>query len=266
MHPDVRRMLLTQKVFAEGALALVLYCARLVDEAANAVTDSARREAEALLGLLTLVAKSWPAEFGLAANDLAIQLHGGYGYTRDFDVEQVYRDNRLNPIHEGTHGIQAIDLVGRKILRDSGAALALLGERIIGTIARPGKGNDLVNDADALNEAWTDLLDVVACLRHARACGQGASQRFCVPARLRPCGRGVALARSGAGSGHRLGHHARDPLALLPVLHVDGAAKGPATACVCEVAQRRSRAVCRCAVLTLQCLVVRFALVEAPDE
>ena len=77
------------------------------------------------------------------------------GYTRDFDVEQVYRDNRLNPIHEGTHGIQAIDLVGRKILRDSGAALALLGERITGTIARPGKGNDLVNDADALNEAWT---------------------------------------------------------------------------------------------------------------
>ena len=162
-------MLLTQKVFAEGALALVLYCARLVDEAANAANGTARREAEVLLGLLTPVAKSWPAEFGLAANDLAIQIHGGYGYTRDFDVEQVYRDNRLNPIHEGTHGIQAIDLVGRKILRDSGAALALLGERITGTIARAGKVNDLTNDAAALDQAWTELLDVVACLRQEPA-------------------------------------------------------------------------------------------------
>ena len=168
-HPDVRRMLLTQKVFAEGALALVLYCARLVDEAANAANGTARREAEVLLGLLTPVAKSWPAEFGLAANDLAIQIHGGYGYTRDFDVEQVYRDNRLNPIHEGTHGIQAIDLVGRKILRDSGAALGLLSERMTGTIARAGKGNDLTNDAAALDQAWTELLDVVACLRQEPA-------------------------------------------------------------------------------------------------
>jgi alkylation response protein AidB-like acyl-CoA dehydrogenase len=165
MHPDVRRMLLTQKVCAEGALALVLYCARLVDEAANAAAASVAREAEALLGLLTPVAKSWPAEFGLAANDLAIQIHGGYGYTRDFDVEQIYRDNRLNPIHEGTHGIQAIDLIGRKILRDGGAALALLGERITNTIARARGGNDLANDAAALDQAWADLLDVVACLR-----------------------------------------------------------------------------------------------------
>jgi alkylation response protein AidB-like acyl-CoA dehydrogenase len=121
MHPDVRRMLLTQKVYAEGALALVLYCARLVDEAAHAVSDSVPRDAAALLELLTPVAKSWPSEFGLAANDLAIQIHGGYGYTRDFDVEQIYRDIRRNPIHEGTHGIQAIDLVVRKILRDGGA-------------------------------------------------------------------------------------------------------------------------------------------------
>jgi alkylation response protein AidB-like acyl-CoA dehydrogenase len=169
MHPDVRRMLLTQKVFAEGALALVLYCARLVDEAANATADTARRDAEALLGLLTPVAKSWPAEFGLAANDLAIQIHGGYGYTRDFDVEQVYRDNRLNPIHEGTHGIQAIDLVGRKILRDSGAALALLGERIAETIARARKDDDLVSNAVALDQAWIDTIDVVAFLQREPA-------------------------------------------------------------------------------------------------
>jgi alkylation response protein AidB-like acyl-CoA dehydrogenase len=166
MHADVRRMLLTQKVYAEGALALVLYCARLVDEAANAVLTAERSEAEALLGLLTPVAKSWPAEFGLAANDLAIQIHGGYGYTRDFDVEQVYRDNRLNPIHEGTHGIQAIDLLGRKILRDNGTALALLGGRIAETVARARKDDDLTIDAAALEQAWIDVVDVVASLRH----------------------------------------------------------------------------------------------------
>jgi alkylation response protein AidB-like acyl-CoA dehydrogenase len=166
MHADVRRMLLTQKVYAEGALALVLYCARLVDEAAHAVLTADRSEAEALLGLLTPVAKSWPAEFGLAANDLAIQVHGGYGYTRDFDVEQVYRDNRLNPIHEGTHGIQAIDLLGRKILRDNGASLALLGGRIAETIARARKDDDLTIDAAALEQAWIDVVDVVGSLRH----------------------------------------------------------------------------------------------------
>ena len=95
-HPDVKRMLLAQKAYAEGALALCLYCAALVDAEGDA-------EAQALLGLLTPVAKTWPAEYGLLANDLAIQVHGGYGYTRDFDVEQLYRDNRLNPIHEGRH-------------------------------------------------------------------------------------------------------------------------------------------------------------------
>jgi alkylation response protein AidB-like acyl-CoA dehydrogenase len=165
-HADVRRMLLTQKVYAEGALALVLYCARLVDQAANAALATERAEAEALLGLLTPIAKSWPAEFGLVANEMAIQIHGGYGYTRDFDVEQVYRDNRLNPIHEGTHGVQAIDLLGRKILRDNGTALALLGARIAETIARARTNDDLTIDAAALEQAWIDVLDVVASLRH----------------------------------------------------------------------------------------------------
>jgi alkylation response protein AidB-like acyl-CoA dehydrogenase len=163
MHADVRRMLLTQKVYAEGALALVLYCARLVDQASNAVTEAERREATALLGLLTPVAKSWPSEFGLVANDLAIQVHGGYGYTRDFDVEQVYRDNRLNPIHEGTHGIQAIDLLGRKTLRDGSAALALLERRIAAVIARADE--EVRGEARALDGAWRDVRDVVARLR-----------------------------------------------------------------------------------------------------
>jgi alkylation response protein AidB-like acyl-CoA dehydrogenase len=164
-HPDVRRMLLGQKVLAEGALALVLYCARLVDDEATAATDAAREEAGAVLGLLTPVAKSWPSEFGLVANDLAIQVHGGYGYTRDFDVEQVYRDNRLNPIHEGTNGIQAIDLLGRKILRDGGTALRLLGVRIDATVGRARALSDLAGEAESLAAAWRAVVDVVEILR-----------------------------------------------------------------------------------------------------
>jgi hypothetical protein len=164
-HADVRRMLLLQKIYAEGALALVLYCAQLVDEEVAAPSEAQRGEAGALLGLLTPVTKSWPSEFGLVANDLAIQIHGGYGYTRDFDVEQVYRDNRLNPIHEGTHGIQAIDLVGRKILRDDGKALAILGRRIAATIGRAAGGGTWQAEQGALIAAWDDVLAVAARLR-----------------------------------------------------------------------------------------------------
>ena len=104
-------MLLAQKATVEGGLALELYCARLVDEQHTGDADAAR-EAALLLEVLTPIAKSWPSEWCLEANSLAIQVHGGYGYTRDFPVEQYWRDNRLNMIHEGTHGIQALDLLG----------------------------------------------------------------------------------------------------------------------------------------------------------
>ncbi len=114
---------------------MLLYCARLVDESQCAPTPQQREEAAALLALLTPVAKTWPSEYGLAANDIAIQVHGGYGYTRDYDVEQLYRDNRLNPIHEGTTGVQAMDLVGRKILRDTAGAVGLLTQRMEAAIA-----------------------------------------------------------------------------------------------------------------------------------
>ncbi|WP_433120581.1 acyl-CoA dehydrogenase [Micromonospora sp. CA-246542] len=135
-HPDVRRMLLAQKSYVEGALALVLYCARLLDEEKTAPTDADRERAHLLLDVLTPIAKSWPSQWCLAANDLAIQVLGGAGYTRDHDVEQHYRDNRLNPIHEGTHGIQALDLLGRKMTMHGGAGLLLLTETMGDTVAR----------------------------------------------------------------------------------------------------------------------------------
>ncbi len=133
-HADVRRMLLAQKSYVEGALALNLYCARLVDEERTATDDATRNNITLLLDILTPIAKSWPSHWCLEANSLAIQVLGGYGYTRDFPVEQFYRDNRLNPIHEGTHGIQGLDLLGRKVVMYDGAAFKLLGARIIQTI------------------------------------------------------------------------------------------------------------------------------------
>jgi alkylation response protein AidB-like acyl-CoA dehydrogenase len=134
-HADVKRMLLAQKSYCEGALALALYCARLVDEQRTGDAQAAD-EARLLLEVLTPIAKSWPSEWCLEANSLAIQIHGGYGYTRDFPVEQYWRDNRLNMIHEGTHGIQAMDLLGRKVLMEQGKGLTLLAARMTATARR----------------------------------------------------------------------------------------------------------------------------------
>ena len=156
-HADIKRMLLAQKAYAEGALALNLYCARLVDEQKTGETDAARADAGMLLDLLTPIAKSWPSQWCLEANSLAIQVHGGYGYTRDYPVEQFYRDNRLNPIHEGTHGIQGLDLLGRKVVQQGGAALALLGREIEKTCRDAGALRETVQFARSLGEAVARL-------------------------------------------------------------------------------------------------------------
>ena len=166
-HADVKRMLLAQKSYCEGALALELYCARLVDEQHTADAQAAD-EARLLLEVLTPIAKSWPSEWCLEANSLAIQIHGGYGYTRDFPVEQYWRDNRLNMIHEGTHGIQATDLLGRKVLMEGGKGLQLLAARINTTIARAIQLPELAAHANALAQA---LQQVGATTKAAWATG-----------------------------------------------------------------------------------------------
>ncbi|MFM6991817.1 MAG: acyl-CoA dehydrogenase [Rhodoferax sp.] len=135
-HADIRRMLITQKSYVEGALSLCLYAGRLVDDVRSGESKEVKSRAEKLLEILTPIVKSWPSEFCLEANKLAMQILGGYGYTRDYPVEQYYRDNRLNLIHEGTHGIQALDLVGRKIRLEDGALLQLLLANIREDIAR----------------------------------------------------------------------------------------------------------------------------------
>jgi hypothetical protein len=162
-HADVRRMLLTAKSYVEGGLALGLYCARLVDEEQTGESAEDRARAHLLLDVLTPIAKAWPSQWGPVADDLAIQVHGGYGYTRDYPVEQFYRDNRLNPIHEGTQGIQSLDLLGRKVVMQGGAGLELLAETIAATTARTA-GTEWAGFAADLDAAVARLGAVTATL------------------------------------------------------------------------------------------------------
>jgi alkylation response protein AidB-like acyl-CoA dehydrogenase len=128
-HADVRRMLLRQKAIVEGSFALLATAARYADLASHAATSEERERAQLLLDLLTPIAKTFPAERGFEANALAIQIHGGYGYTSEYLPESYMRDQKLNSLHEGTSGIQSIDLLGRKVTAKSGASfLALIDE------------------------------------------------------------------------------------------------------------------------------------------
>ncbi len=138
-HDDVRRMLLRQKCYSEGALALSLYCARLSDEESTAPDADLRRHATLLRELLTPVAKCWSAQWGLQANHLAIQVFGGVGYTKQCAAEQLFRDNRLNAIQQGTHGVQALELLGKKLRLEDGTALELLGETMHKTLLKAGQ-------------------------------------------------------------------------------------------------------------------------------
>ncbi|MGE5182811.1 MAG: acyl-CoA dehydrogenase, partial [Acidobacteriota bacterium] len=135
-HADVRRMLLRQKAIVEGGLALVARVSWYRDLAAHGEPGGERARAQLLLDLLTPIAKSFPAERGFEANTLALQIHGGYGYSSEFLLEAWLRDQKLNSIHEGTTGIQAADLLGRRVMAGGGAALAALGSEIAAVCVR----------------------------------------------------------------------------------------------------------------------------------
>jgi butyryl-CoA dehydrogenase len=171
-HADVRRMLLQQKAYAEGALGLGFYLARLIDEQKTTADAAAVNEASLLLDLLTPITKAWSSDFGLAANALAIQVLGGYGYTREYPVEQFYRDNRLNPIHEGTNGIQAIDLLGRKVTMRDGAALQLLLRKIQETVATSASVPELLDNAEALQATATLVSQTTTALVASQRSGE----------------------------------------------------------------------------------------------
>ncbi|WP_328856978.1 acyl-CoA dehydrogenase [Williamsia herbipolensis] len=163
-HADVRRMLLAQKSYVEGALALGLYASKLVDEEQTTEGEAAEN-AHTLLEVLTPIVKSWPSQWCLEANSLAIQVHGGYGYTKEFDVEQFYRDNRLNPIHEGAHGIHGLDLLGRKVVMNGGKGLQLLVGTITETVERgAAAGGPAADYATQLKAAADRLAEVTVAL------------------------------------------------------------------------------------------------------
>ena len=153
-HADIKRMLMTQKAFIEGAQTLIYYSAQLIDQKKLATDSAALARIDLLLDLLTPICKSWPSEFCLEANKLAIQVLGGYGYTREYPVERLYRDNRLNHIHEGTWGIQGLDILGRKAQMQNGAAVAVLRDEIQITLDAAadlaGLASHCVQLADAL--------------------------------------------------------------------------------------------------------------------
>ncbi|CAN5736827.1 acyl-CoA dehydrogenase [soil metagenome] len=133
-HADVRRMLLRQKALAEAALALVAATARYSDVAAHG-SDEDRPRAQRILDLLTPITKTFPAERGFEVNVLALQIFGGYGYSSEYLPEAWLRDQKLNTIHEGTTGIQGLDLLGRKAIAGGGEALRFLGEDVAKDIA-----------------------------------------------------------------------------------------------------------------------------------
>lgn len=166
-HTDVKRMLLAQKSYVEGALALCLFAARLIDEhQANGNEDSAL-----LLDLIIPVVKSFPSAYGPKANDLAIQVLGGAGYTREYSLEQCYRDNRLNPIHEGTFGIQSLDLLGRKLWQHNSKGLMLLIQRIQLTLSET-KHAQIQPLADAFANHLATVQHTTQILGKALAQGQ----------------------------------------------------------------------------------------------
>ncbi|WP_193164788.1 acyl-CoA dehydrogenase [Microbulbifer hainanensis] len=163
-HADVRRMLLAQKAYAEGALALILHASHLYEDERTAPTESEREHARMLLDLLTPVVKSWPSRYGVAANDLAIQVLGGSGYIREYPVEQLYRDNRLNPIHEGTEGIQGLDLLGRKLPMYFKDAMPLLLQQMQATAIQAAKFAEIADLSEPLTRAMATFQETVYSL------------------------------------------------------------------------------------------------------
>ena len=163
-HADVRRMLLEAKCAAEGSMHLVLACSRLVDEQQTAPEAADRERATLLLEMLTPIAKAWPSAYCQEGISSALQVLGGYGYAREYDIEQLYRDNRLNQIHEGTNGIQALDLLGRKVTQQKGAAFAAFVDWLRDPVAPASALPSLAAPAARLTEAVDRLVSVTRSL------------------------------------------------------------------------------------------------------
>ncbi len=158
-HADVKRMLLFQRAVIEGAQSLLMQCSKLVDFQKVLEGEDCEKY-RLLLEILTPVAKSYPSEMGIQAISQGLQCLGGSGYCEDYPLEQYYRDCRIHPIHEGTTGIQAMDLLGRKVIMQNGRAFLLYINELQHTITAAGKYKELEKFADELNQALTKLQEV----------------------------------------------------------------------------------------------------------
>ncbi len=173
-HPDVQRMLLTQKAIAEGALSLVMECNRLSDLVHGSEGET-KKNSLLLLELLTPIVKTYSAEQGSRSAALAIQTLGGYGFTMDFPVQQHYRDLKIMSLYEGTTGIQSIDLLGRKVIMEKGKALLLLQEEINHTITEANTSTDLKKYAHQLE---IEVARIQQVLTHLGVFTQGNIDRY----------------------------------------------------------------------------------------
>jgi butyryl-CoA dehydrogenase len=158
-HADVKRMLLFQRAVIEGALSLVMQCSKYVDFQ-KVLGGEDQEKYHLLLEILTPIAKSYPSEMGNISISQGLQCLGGSGYCDDYPLEQYYRDCRIHPIHEGTTGIQGMDLLGRKVVVKNGQAFLLFINEIEDTIGAAHKYNELRGFANDLNSALTTLQDV----------------------------------------------------------------------------------------------------------
>jgi butyryl-CoA dehydrogenase len=165
-HADVRRMLLRQKAIVEGGLSLLATTALYADLKEHAGSAEERHRAGLLLDLLTPIAKSFPAEKGFESNALALQIHGGYGYSSEFLPESWLRDQKLNSLHEGTTGIQGLDLLGRKVVAEGGAALACLAAEVARTVERAHRAGVTPSFCDGLSAAVASLGPLTLELGH----------------------------------------------------------------------------------------------------
>lgn len=159
-HPDVRRMLLTQKAFAEGARGLIYYAGKLADTIRFAKTDEEKQAADTKLGLLTPIIKAFITEVGFEATNAGVQVFGGHGFIRENGMEQYVRDSRITLLYEGTTGIQALDLLGRKILLSQGASLREFTKEIH-KFCKAEEGNadlaEFITPLQEKNQEWGDI-------------------------------------------------------------------------------------------------------------
>jgi alkylation response protein AidB-like acyl-CoA dehydrogenase len=163
-HPDVRRMLLQMKAYVEGMRSFVYYVANCFDKRSTAASRTEAERYNGLIELLTPIIKAYCSEHGQFVCEQAIQVHGGYGYTKEYPVEQLYRDCKITSIYEGTNGIQAMDLLGRKLGMNEGAVFMNLLDEITHAIEKAGKIRRLEKSAAAVEKALKRLGEIATHL------------------------------------------------------------------------------------------------------